>query len=524
MFEFVIAAKYLIPRRRHLALSLISMLSVFVIALVVWLLLLFLSVMQGIERNWIDKLTSLNAPLRVTPTDHYFSSYYHLIDAQSEASNFSYQSIHEKLSSKGNDPYSFEQDRELPEGFPKPDRDRLGNLIDPIKVVSSIFQEFASRTPGFITQDFAMSGGMLKLEMLRPSSTAFGQETQSYLTQASYVLSHADLSPYTASLTLSPSTEDIRNVTARQKTSSTPWVHKIESEGKTRWVLPKDPWGRQGILLAKSYKDNGALIGDRGYISYNTATLASLQEQRIPIYVAGFYDPGILAVGNKCILAPMDIPNLLQSAGGFYALDKTQSSGFLVWIPDPLKAKKFKDELLQAFTTAGIAPYWKITAFYEYDVAKDLLMQFQSDKHLFSLVGILILIVACCNIISLLTMLVNDKKKEIGVLMAMGASRKNIMRIFGICGATIGIIGCLGGAFTAWLTLRNIDSVVSILSALQGHDFFNAMFYGTSLPKSLSTDALLFVVIAAPLISLIAGIIPALRVSRLSPAEILRSE
>ena len=55
-------------------------------------------------------------------------------------------------------------------------------------------------------------------------------------------------------------------------------------------------------------------------------------------------------------------------------------------------------------------------------------------------IGLVVLLVACCNIISLLILLVNDKKKEIGILQAMGATKKSIALIFGLSGALIGLV------------------------------------------------------------------------------------
>src|SRR5271163_1035545 len=97
MFELSVALKYLIPRRKQLSVSLIALLSVAVISLVVWLVLVFLSVTEGIERNWLQKLTTLNAPLRITPTHHYFTSYYYQIDGVSSHSQYALKTIAEKL-------------------------------------------------------------------------------------------------------------------------------------------------------------------------------------------------------------------------------------------------------------------------------------------------------------------------------------------------------------------------------------------------------------------------------------------
>ena len=96
MFEFKIAFKYLLFKKRRLSSSLISLLSILVISIVVWLVLVFLSVTNGIEKNWLNKLTSLNAPIRITPTDKYYSSYYYLVDSVSSKSNYSTKNIVDK--------------------------------------------------------------------------------------------------------------------------------------------------------------------------------------------------------------------------------------------------------------------------------------------------------------------------------------------------------------------------------------------------------------------------------------------
>src|SRR5207302_568520 len=136
----------------------------------------------------------------------------------------------------------------------------------------------------------------------------------------------------------------------------------------------------------------------------------------------------------------------------------------------------------------------------------------------------IILIVACCNIISLLVLLVNDKKREIGILQAMGASSQSIAVIFGTCGIAMGVISSCIGIAAAIFTLHNIDSVVTLLSLLQGHDAFQAAFYGKSLPRELSGDSLTFVIIVTPILSLIAGLVPAIKACRLRPSAILRAE
>jgi lipoprotein-releasing system permease protein len=172
----------------------------------------------------------------------------------------------------------------------------------------------------------------------------------------------------------------------------------------------------------------------------------------------------------------------------------------------------------------GIDPYWKIETYREFEFTKDIIQQLQSEKRLFTLLATLIIIVACSNIISMLIILVNDKKIEIGILRAMGATSASIALIFGVCGVVMGILGSLLGTLAAMLTLKNIQAIVDFISRVQGYEMFNPVFYGESLPNEISLEALTFVIVATAIISLIAGIVPAIKASLIKPAEILKSE
>ncbi len=113
-FELSVACKYLIPRRRQISVSIISLISILVIALVVWLIVVFFSVTDGLEKNWVGKLTSLTAPVRITPTEAYYNSYYYLVDGISDTSGYSNRTIGEKLDAENTDPYDPEFDQEVP--------------------------------------------------------------------------------------------------------------------------------------------------------------------------------------------------------------------------------------------------------------------------------------------------------------------------------------------------------------------------------------------------------------------------
>ena len=249
-----------------------------------------------------------------------------------------------------------------------------------------------------------------------------------------------------------------------------------------------------------------------------------VSEQTKNVLTAGFYDPGVISTGARFILTSKEVVSAITSKEESLVIDPLIANGFQVWFDDTMKAGEVAAYLKEDFARRGIDSYFAITPFYEYDFAKDLIGQFQSDRDLFIIIGVIILIVAVCNIITLLLLLVHDKKTEIGIFLSLGASRLKISTIFALAGIFLGLISTLIGSSLAYLTIKNINSLVSLLNMLEGRDAFNAAFYGSSLPNEFSMMAFTFILIAAPLLSLGAGLIPAIKACKLRPSQILRSE
>lgn len=513
MFEFSFIKKYLTPQRKQLSVSLIALLSVAVITLVVWLVVVFLSVTEGLEKSWIHKLTALNAPLRLQPTQEYFSSYYYNVDKYSAASRYLSKTIGQKAQSLISNPYDPEFDEELPSFMAKPDLNSTGELKDPIKGAMEVLEGL--NVKGLTFQDVELSGALLRLDLVRQDPGML--EMQSQLTNVSYLASFPEKNPYLSELILPPRSEDLYNLNFLKTRFN------LALSFAQKNTLPQSD-SHSGMLIAKNFRDNGVRIGDRGYLAYSCPSIAGMKELHIPVYVAGFYDPGIMAVGSKCILVPSHITRAINASESAFTLDRSEANNIFVWFPNLSDAPKVKAAILQKLQEKGIAKYWKVQTYHDYEFAKDLMQQFQSDKYLFTLIAMIILVVACTNIISLLVLLVSDKKKEIGILRAMGAKRSSIGAIFAFSGASLGLFSCMLGLLLAFITLQNIDHLVAFLSFLQGHEAFNTQFFGQSLPHEISHRALVFVAIATPILALVAGLFPAIKAARLNPCETLRSE
>lgn len=499
MFELSVARKYLIPRVRQLSVSIISLISVFVIATVVWLSIVFFSAQEGIERSWTEKMVALTSPMRLAPTAAYYKSYYYQIDAHSSNANFAYKTLREKLLSPTSDPYDPENDPSLPSTFPKK---------EPVDIVKATIEAINSIS-GCKAHIFETAQGSLTLRLVRD----FGPHSLSEreLTANTYLMSFDDASERIAKSIQLPDDDDTQNI-RRMASTKSPLTKTTNG-----WHLPKD-----GIVLPKSFKDAGVSIGDEGYISYQGFGTTAPQTLRSKVVVAGFYDPGILPVGGKVALVTTTLINQVQSAS--FSQDTSLPTGISVDFSDLKKAQEIKDTLVKKLESKGLLPYWSVQTFTEYDFTKDIFQQMKSDKNLFSLISVIITIVACSNIISMLIILVHDKRKEVAILRALGASKASIAFIFGLCGFLLGAVGSIIGAVFAVLTLQNLASILSFLGKLQGFEVLSSTFYANSLPNEVSMSSLLFVICMAGVASCLAGMIPAFQASRLNTSEALRNE
>ncbi|MDR6964723.1 lipoprotein-releasing ABC transporter permease subunit LolE [Shewanella putrefaciens] len=138
------------------------------------------------------------------------------------------------------------------------------------------------------------------------------------------------------------------------------------------------------------------------------------------------------------------------------------------------------------------------------------------------LVLVLVIGVACFNIVSTLVMAVRDKASEIAILMTMGLSRLSIMGIFMVQGALNGLLGCgLGGIIGISVAL-NLSEIASAIEQLLGIELLSAdVYFVDFLPSELHTSDAILVIAMAFVMSLIATLYPAWKASQIGPAQAL---
>ncbi len=139
------------------------------------------------------------------------------------------------------------------------------------------------------------------------------------------------------------------------------------------------------------------------------------------------------------------------------------------------------------------------------------------EKLLMSLAVGLIVLVAALGIVSSLVLTVAQKTREIGVLVALGATPRGVMKIFVFQGLTMGIIGtALGAALGAGLSW--------VLDRFKIIALNPDVYYLDALPFRVDPGDLLWIVGLAVVVAFLATLYPAWRAARLDPVEALRDE
>ncbi|MFM5529861.1 lipoprotein-releasing ABC transporter permease subunit LolE [Aeromonas veronii] len=266
--------------------------------------------------------------------------------------------------------------------------------------------------------------------------------------------------------------------------------------------------GERGVILGKTIADKlGVKVGD---------TLGLLLPQ-------GGDQTGIKNPRREAltVVGLLEIGGQLDGLLGFIHLADAQAitgmgsdvEGFSLRVSDVLKAQSITVAAAQQFPHHVYIRSWMNSQGYLYQ-------DIQMVRTVMYVVMLMVVAVACFNIVSTLVMAVNEKRSEIAILKTMGASPGQIRLTFVIQGMVNGVAGALLGALLGGLLSSKLTQILSVVEKLIGHRFLNPDIYFIDfLPTELHMQDLLIVTGAAILMSLVATLYPAWRASGLVPSR-----
>ena len=194
-----------------------------------------------------------------------------------------------------------------------------------------------------------------------------------------------------------------------------------------------------------------------------------------------------------------------------------QVSGVELKTADPFNIQTLDYSMLQDYPQMLYLQNWISKFGYMY---RDI----QLIRTVMYIAMVLVIGVACFNIVSTLIMAVKDKAGDIAIMRTLGANNGFIKRIFIWYGLQAGMKGCLIGIVLGVILALNLTALIQGLEGLIGRKLLSdGIYFVDFLPTELHWQDVLLVLLSALILSLFASLYPANRAAKLQPAQVLSS-
>ena len=147
----------------------------------------------------------------------------------------------------------------------------------------------------------------------------------------------------------------------------------------------------------------------------------------------------------------------------------------------------------------------------------------QFEKLLIGLMLFLIVGVASILVLSTIVMTVKSKEREVGILKTIGANNNQLVMIFFFQGLMVSMIGLIFGLLIGLLITFNLNNFITFIESVLQRNLLEAYFINY-FPYHVDYAQILLICSLSFIFSVISSLLPALRVIKLNPIEILRHE
>ncbi|BBF12988.1 lipoprotein-releasing system transmembrane protein LolC [Haemophilus influenzae] len=207
----------------------------------------------------------------------------------------------------------------------------------------------------------------------------------------------------------------------------------------------------------------------------------------------------------------------LAQAQTFLTYQPDQITGVELKLDDPFSVRNLNLSMLNDYPQMLYMQNWISKFGYMY---RDI----QLIRTVMYIAMVLVIGVACFNIVSTLIMAVKDKQGDIAIMRTLGANNAFIKRIFIWYGLQAGMKGCLIGIVLGIILALNLTTFIQGIEWIIGKKLLSGdVYFVDFLPSELHWLDVLMVLIAALALSLMASLYPASRAAKLQPAQVLSS-
>jgi len=245
----------------------------------------------------------------------------------------------------------------------------------------------------------------------------------------------------------------------------------------------------------------------------------SLGSEQITSTTETFVVAGAFRTGNH----DHDLSHVMILRDSFRAWTGTRQelSELYVTLDDPARLDEVALQLRQRLAEAGLAA--RVETWMERKAV--YLGAVQNERNILAFVLSLFVLLTCTITFSMLTMMVQEKVRDIGILSAMGASAGGIGSVFALAGVYISGLGGVLGLLAGEALARNVDGVKNWIELTFDVEIFRKDVYAfTTLPSLVETELNLVIVGVTVVFSVVICSLPALRAASMDPVEARRHE
>ena len=205
----------------------------------------------------------------------------------------------------------------------------------------------------------------------------------------------------------------------------------------------------------------------------------------------------------------------LPQAQELMGYHEDQITGVELKVDDPFKVQEMDYSMLNDYPQLLYIQNWVAKFGYMY---RDI----QLIRTVMYIAMVLVIGVACFNIVSTLIMAVKDKQGDIAIMRTLGANNGFIKQIFIWYGLLAGMKGCLIGIVLGVVLALNLTPIIQGIETLLGKKLLSdGIYFVDFLPSELHWFDVVLVLVAALVLSLLASLYPASRAAKLQPAQVL---
>lgn len=290
-------------------------------------------------------------------------------------------------------------------------------------------------------------------------------------------------------------------------------IDKLKAKAVAGSIESLTPDSGTVAIGSRLAQDLGVRLGDTITIinPQGRTTPFGTMPRQIGYRIGAIFQIGIYDYDEKFVIMPMQDAQTLLMMGNSIGMIEVK-------VTDPDKVDRILAPVQRKLAGIAVIMDWKT-------INSSLFEALKVERVAMGFALSFMVLVAAFNILSSLVMLVRAKTRDIAIMRTMGATRRNLLKIFVTTGFTVGAIGTVAGLILGAVVLYFREGIVALIGRVTGQDLWDPQVrFLSSVPARADPVEITLIIMLALVLSFLATLYPAWKASSTDPVEVLRYE